>query len=77
MRKMTLRVRREVVARWIRRKAAQESISLSKLVSRMLENQMRMSGEYWRAFERWERIGSIKGIDANRRLSREQAHKRR
>jgi hypothetical protein len=67
----------EEVARWIRRKAADEDTSVSKLVGRMLEDQMRLSDEYWRAYERWKKIGTIKGIDAAGRLTREEAHTRR
>ena len=67
----------EEVARWARRKAAEENTSVSKLVSRMLENQMHLSDEYWRAYERWKKIATIKGISAAERLSREEAHERR
>ena len=67
----------EEAARWARRKAAEENTSVSKLVGRMLENQMRMTDDYWRAFDRWKKIGSIKGIDAAGRLSREESHERR
>jgi hypothetical protein len=67
----------EEAALWARKKAAAENTSVSKLVGRMLENQMRLSDEYWRAHRKWKRIGSIKGIDASRRLSREEAHARR
>jgi len=42
----------------------------------MLENQTRMTGEYWCAFDRWKKIGGMKGIDAAGRLSREEAHER-
>jgi len=67
----------EEAALWARKKAAEENTSVSKLVGRMLENQMRLSDEYWRAHREWKRIGSIKGINASRRLSREEAHARR
>jgi hypothetical protein len=67
----------EDVARWARKKAAEENTSVSKLVGRMLENQMRLSDGYWQAYERWKKAGGVKGIDASRRLSREQAHARR
>ncbi|MEK7403510.1 MAG: hypothetical protein AAB225_00235 [Acidobacteriota bacterium] len=65
------------MARWSRRKAAEENTSVSRLVGRMLENQMRVSDEYWRAYRRWKKIGGIKGIDAAGRLTREEAHARR
>jgi hypothetical protein len=43
----------------------------------MLENEMRLSDDYWRAYKRWRKIGSIQGIDAAGRMSRDQAHARR
>lgn len=67
----------EEVAHWARKKAAEEDISVSKLVGRVLEAQMRVSDEYWHAYERWKKIGSIKGIDAAGRLTRDKAHGRR
>ena len=67
----------EEAARWARRKAAEENTSVSQLVGGMLENQMRIADEYWRAYDRWKKIGSIKGINAAARLSRQQAHERR
>jgi len=67
----------EEAARWARRKAAEKNTSVSKLVGGMLEDQMRTGAEYWQAYDRWKKIGSIKGIDAAGRLSREQAHERR
>jgi len=67
----------EEAAKWARKKAAEENTSVSKLVGRMLESQMRTSDDYWRAYDRWKKIGTIKGINAAGRLSREQAHERR
>lgn len=67
----------EEAASWARKRAAEENTSVSKLVGRMLENQMRMTDEYWRAFDRWKKIGGIKGIDAAGRFSRQEAHERR
>jgi hypothetical protein len=67
----------EEAAKWARKKAAEENTSVSKLVGRMLESQMRTSDDYWRAYERWKKIGTIKGLNAAGRLSREQAHERR
>jgi len=31
---------------------------------------------YWRAYEKWKKIGSIQGIDAAGRPSRDQIHAR-
>lgn len=73
---MTITVSEET-ALWARRKAAEQNTSVSKLVGEMLENQMRQTDEYWRAFERWKRIEPLSGMDAGRRLDREEAHERR
>ena len=66
----------EDAARWARRKAAEENTSVSKLVGRMLEDQMRSTDEYWQAYERWKKIGPIKGFDASKRLKRDQLYDR-
>ena len=34
---------------------ASQDTSVSKLVGRMLENQMQMADEYWRAYEGWKK----------------------
>lgn len=67
----------EEVARWARKKAAEENTSVSKLVGAMLERQMKMSDEYWLAYERWKKIDSLPGVKARARLSRDEAHERR
>jgi len=67
----------EDAARWARAKAAEENTSVSKLVGRMLEDQMRASSRYWQAYEKWKRVGTIKGFDASRRLKRDQLYDRR
>ena len=67
----------EEAARWARKKAADEDTSVSKLVGRMLENQMRQTDEYWAAYERWKKLKPIKGIRAAERMTREEAHARR
>jgi hypothetical protein len=67
----------EEAARWALQKAAEEKISVSELVGRMLESQVRMSDEYWRAYRLWKKIGAIPGMDAAGRLSRDEAHTRR
>jgi hypothetical protein len=50
---------------------------VGQAVSPVAENQMRTWDYYWRAYDRWKRIGSIKWINAAGRLSRNQAHERR
>ena len=74
---MTITVSEEV-ARWARKKAAEENTSVSKLVGRLLEAQMRATDEYWRAFrtaKRLSKVGILSGAD--KRMSREEAHARR
>jgi hypothetical protein len=75
LKNMTITVSEEV-ARWARKKAAEENTSVSKLVGRMLERQMLLSDEDWLAFGRWKRIGGSPGIDAAQRLRRDEAHER-
>lgn len=72
---MTITVSEEA-ARWARRKAAEENTSVSKLVGRMLEDQMRASDDYWKAYETVRKIRNLR-LDAARRLSREEVHARR
>jgi hypothetical protein len=65
-------------ALWARRKAADENTSVSKLVGRMLEDQMRTSDDYWRAYEMWKKRGEVVGRhSASIRMSRDEAHERR
>jgi hypothetical protein len=75
LKNITITVSQEA-ALWARKKAAEENTSVSKLVGQMLETQMRQSDEYWKAFRKWQELDSIDGIDAARRLSREEAHAR-
>lgn len=64
-------------ALWARRKAAEENTSISKLVSGMLEREMRLSDAYWRAFEHWKAHRPTAAAGAARRVSRDQVHERR
>ena len=64
-------------ALWARRKAAEENTSVSRLVSQMLEREMRLSDAYWRAFEHWKIHRPTAAIGAAQRLSRDEAHERR
>ncbi len=75
LRNMTITVSEEA-ARWARKKAAEENTSVSKLVGKMLEGQMRMTDEYWRAYRHVKKIRNLR-LDASSRLSREEAHARR
>jgi len=76
LKRITITVSEEA-AGWARKKAAGENTSVSKLVGRMLEDQMRRDDDYWRAYEQWKKLKPIKGFDASRRLTREEANERR
>ena len=67
----------EEAALWARRKAAEENTSVSRLVGKMIEDQMRLGTEYWQAYERWKSLPPAQGSNAKNRLSREEAHERR
>ena len=72
---MTVTVSEEV-ARWARMKAAAENTSVSKLVGRMLEEEMRRNDSYRRAYEDWKKLAPMPGLDAANRLTREEANER-
>ncbi len=69
----------EELAHWARRKAADENTSVSKLVARLLDREMRASDRYWQAYEEWKKLPKDLGgsIDASQRMTREEAHERR
>jgi hypothetical protein len=67
----------EEAAHWARRKAAEENTSVSRLVGEMLERQMRLTDEYWRAYNHWKSNEPLAPIGAAERLSREEVHERR
>jgi hypothetical protein len=75
-RNVTIKISEEA-ALWARRKAAEENTSVSRLVGDMLELQMRLSDDYWKAFERWKAGGTLAKTGAAKRMSREDAHARR
>jgi hypothetical protein len=65
----------EEVALWARVTAAQQNTSVSRLVGKILESQMRQSGDYADAWRQWQALTPLK-IDASARLSRDEAHER-
>jgi len=75
-RNVTIRISDEA-ALWVRRKAAEENTSVSRLVGEMLERQMRLTDDYRRAFERWKWNRPLAASGATQRMSREQVHERR
>ena len=76
LRNITITVSEEA-ARWARLRADEENTSVSRLVGRMLEEQMRRTDDYSRAYERLKRIKPIRGFDASNRLSRADLYERR
>jgi len=52
---ITIKISAEA-AHWARRKAAEENTSVSKLVGRMLEREMRLTDEYWKAYQEWKSL---------------------
>jgi hypothetical protein len=66
----------EETALWARKKAAEQNTSVSKLVGRLLEDQMRLSDEYWRGLAEWRELKAVAGASAADRMSREGSHRR-
>jgi hypothetical protein len=64
-------------AQWARRKAAEENTSVSQLVGRMLEQQMRQSDSYREAYERFKTYRPSARVSASKRMTREESHERR
>ena len=75
-RKVTIGISDEA-ALWVRRKAAEENTSVSRLIGEMLERRMRVTDDYWRAFERWKWNRPLAASGATQRPTREQTHERR
>ena len=73
---ITIRISDEAVL-WARRQAVEQNTSVSRMVGEMLERQMRLGDEYWRAFDHWKSNRPLAGIGAAERLSREDVHERR
>ena len=75
LKNVTITVQEDAL-KWARKKAAEENTSVSRLVGRMLEDKMRLTDEYWAAYEKMKKIKPIPGVAANR-LTREEANERR
>ena len=71
LKNVTLTVEEEAL-RWARRQAAEKNTSVSKLLGRMIEDEMRRTDEYWKAYERLKKIKPIPGVDASRRAMRDE-----
>ena len=70
---VTIRISNEALS-WVRRKAADEKTSVPRLVGEMIERQMRLSDEYWKAFDHWKANRSVAVLGAAQRSGREEAH---
>jgi hypothetical protein len=76
LKKVTIALQEEV-ADWARKRAAEENTSVSRLVGKMLEAQMRQTDDdYWAACSRWQALKSM-DIDAEHRVARDEVHARR
>lgn len=62
--------------KWIRRQAAEQETSVSRLVGQMIRRERLHSDSYRAAHERWKKMKPLP-VDASRRMTREQAHERR
>lgn len=75
-RNLTIKVSEEAIL-WARRKAVEENTSVSRLVGQMLEGQMRLSDDYWRAFEHWKQNQPLALKGVAERMNREELHERK
>lgn len=66
----------EDLALWARRKAAEEDCSDSKLLCKLVEKERARGDSLKLAHEAWKNRVSL-NIDADQRMSREEAHERR
>jgi hypothetical protein len=74
-RNLTIKVSDEVIL-WARRKAVEENTSVSRLVGDILERQMRLSDDYWLAFEHWKANRVVADRGVSERMSRVEVHER-
>ncbi|MEP7363120.1 MAG: hypothetical protein ABI972_07690 [Acidobacteriota bacterium] len=73
MENFTVAVSEEVAERLLL-KAAEKSISVSKLVGRLLEDHTRPGTEFGRPYEKWKAIQRTPGANATKRMSRDETH---
>lgn len=63
-------------ALWARKQAAEKNTSVSRFVGQMIEEKMGRDEAYWAAYRRWKSI-PLMDLDAENRMTREEAHERR
>ncbi|MBE0658699.1 MAG: hypothetical protein IH602_13485 [Bryobacteraceae bacterium] len=66
----------EHAALWAQRRAAGESISVSKLVGRIIDKQMRLSDGYGLGLSEWQKLKPVAGASGCARMTREETHER-
>ena len=64
------------MALWARLKAAKADTSVSGFLSAILREQMRNEETFIAAYEEWRLSGPIAGVDAAKRMSRDDVHER-
>ena len=67
----------EEVLKWARHQAAEKGTSVSKFVGELMKDEMRRTDAYWKACTQWKKLKPIEGLDASKRLTREELHERR
>jgi hypothetical protein len=76
LRNVTITLSEEAL-RWARKRAAEEETSVSRLVGRMLEDEMLRTDQYWTSFKKWKKLKPIAGFDASKRAKRDELYDRR
>jgi hypothetical protein len=66
----------EEAALWARRQAAEHNTSVSKFVGKLIEQKMRQTDDYWKAYEVIKKIKPIPGFDASKRGKRDDIYER-
>jgi hypothetical protein len=54
-----------------------ENTPVTRLAREMLDHQVRLSQEYWQAFDHWKSNHPLAAAGAAERLGREEVHERR
>ena len=75
LKNVTVTVKEEAL-RWARHQAAEQATSVSKFLGQILEREMSQTDAYRQAYERWKKLKPIPGLDASKRLTREEVHDR-
>ena len=63
------------LAHWANRRAADEDLTISESIARLLDRERRSSDSYGQAYEEWKKLDFR--LDASKRMTRNEAHERR